>query len=110
MPNHDTTESGARIPPAAAGDRPSGPQQPAGNDVPASGSGRRDFFLTVALAAAALGCRGSPPPSPPARSATPAPPPEPADLSQDIRAIRAHVLKLEAPPSFVFSVRFRDVP
>ncbi len=109
MPHHDTTEAGARLPPPAADDRTPGPRQPAESDVPTGGAGRRDFFLTIALAAT-LGCRGSPPPGPPARSATPAPPPEPADLSQDIRAIRAHVLKLEAPPSFVFSVRFRDVP
>ncbi len=84
----------------------------AADDSDARGSTRRHFFLSVAAAAAGIGCRPPPrvaktvdlqrPPVPAARA------PETVDAS--IRAVRDHVLKLESPPSFVFTTQFKDVP
>jgi hypothetical protein len=34
----------------------------------------------------------------------------PASASADIRAVRAFVLPLEPPPSFVFTTAFKNVP
>lgn len=96
----------------AAGRRPSPPPGlAAGRRGDGRGSTRRHFFLTVAVAAAGLGCRASPAAEPALPRATPDRPPRAEEaVDPSIRAVRDHVLRLESPPAFVFTTKFRDVP
>lgn len=83
---------------------------PSRRDRPSSASTRRHFVFGAAMAAVTVGCRPQA-----SGSAGPESPHVPAagtagDVAPDIQAVREHRLPIEAPPSFVFTTRFKDVP